>query len=87
MSKRSPSAAASRRVSVDTNSYMTSEDEQILVSEILKKFDIIEKKTTDKSLDPQKVVKQQLDAWNQISSAFNEKAQVSQQDFRTMIPY
>lgn len=87
MSKRSASAAASRRVSVDTNSYMTSEDEQILVSEILKKFDIIEKKTTDKSLDPQKVVKQQLDAWNQILSAFNEKAQVNQPDFRTMIPY
>lgn len=56
---------------------MTTKDEDILLAEILKHFDTIENKTTDRSLTPKVVQAKNAEAWKAIKAAFCEKTGVS----------
>lgn len=55
---------------------MTNQGEDILIAEILPKMDVIEKKSTDRSLNPKNVAKLQTEAWNEILASFNSKTKV-----------
>lgn len=64
-----PEQSASRR--------MSPEEEDILLAEIIKYFDIIENKATDRSLTPKALQERHAQAWEQIKNSFVEKTGVS----------
>lgn len=68
--------------SQETNSQqkMTNEQEDILISLILKHFDVIENKTTDKSLS-QSNKKAATEAWKSIQSELEKQAKVCHAHF------
>lgn len=55
---------------------MSQEEEEALIAEILPKMDIIEKKTTDNSLNPKKLNEMQAKAWDEVLISLNEKCKV-----------
>lgn len=59
---------------------MTYGQEDILISSILKRFDIIENKTTDKSLN-QSNKKRATAEWTSIQSEFERQTKVSNENF------
>lgn len=59
------------------NPRITEEQEDILIEEILKRFDIIENKRTDKSLSSKKSVELSSKAWEEIHNEFKRIAKVS----------
>lgn len=73
------SRKSQRRNTIDerqSRKYMTIEEEDILIAEILPKFDIIEKKSTDKSLNAKKLIETQNKVWAGICASFNGKVEV-----------
>lgn len=56
---------------------MTTADEDILISKILKQFDVIEKKTTNKASTARKVEEEINEAWQQIQNEFHDKTNVT----------
>lgn len=56
---------------------MTAEHDDFFISEVLKRWDILENKATDHSLTPNASKKRVNDAWESISNALNEKHGVS----------
>lgn len=61
---------------------MSNEEEDILITAILKWFDAIENKATDKSLNQSN--KKNADAtWEKVQAEFEQKAKVSGTEFRS----
>lgn len=56
--------------------YTTTDEEDMLIIEVLPKMDIIEKKSTDRSLNAQRVTALQTKTWEEILVSFNEKTKV-----------
>lgn len=61
---------------MEEKKHMSQEEEDIFINEMLPKMDIIEKKSTDRSLNPQKLNSLQTKAWEEILASFNEKTKV-----------
>lgn len=60
----------------NSTKHITAAEEDILMSEILPKIDLIEKKSTDPSLNPQQLTANQTKVWMEILSSFNDKTKV-----------
>lgn len=61
---------------ISSSRRMTPEEEDILLAEIIKHFETIENKATDRSLTPKKLQDKNTQAWEQIRISFIEKTGV-----------